>query len=1309
MGGPQKDEDRFLEERMFERSPSIDLGDLIEEAQEAISSSSVTVDNEETTKKQDDDDAIGEVFNPFESDEGIGPGRVMADGSVPIAPESDLVSDIATRGEVRLSWGLMAAMISVYSAISILVGTVVPDPLYAFLGLLGLAIFGFVLGERWVPRPVMHQLGIVWLIIAMKILYGLAIELHSWSLFGIFPMSDSSLGIALLLLVGLNIAVAYRYNEDAIAAQAVLVLLAISSTVGSLGGELGVAGMILGATVLFHLLALHRKSGNLASLGIASSNLWIGMHALTPGFDLGTLRVLPLDTPMVLFLLLILTNSINAAMASSFSRSENWFSSGLNAVGLGKPGLWSVSVGLGMVGSLMAIAANREDPSYALAMVTGLLTVFSGSYLTVRGVNPRKILGFNGIGLISLLFILILLDSSRFNLGSQLDAYALFTFGSALIAGWLLIANQENVSDRVLWTGAVGVVILLTVLLPAKSVESGGDGGLLLALCISILMGGSTYLAVRRKSPSLVGIVSLLPWTWVIVVKVFSSSFEALVVTNDIAMNSPIVLEGPSIVMLLSFSSILQLIVNLDSPDGGINLANRFLGVQEVSARLRDSGLLKVWNLGFVLGVIAILFISQSPELTGTYLLLLVGIFLGIHIGSEFAGRHQGNPRFLLVTSGVMMYALMWRHGMMEYFLPILTILTLTLGFGRRGKGGEDGIHIVNMSIVTFAILIWGSTSSRPPIIPLNGPIELPAEFTVWIVLACVIATIGIYIPRISKLENILRPAISALILLVATIVSLLIASESGLPILVAGALFVVASVMIAINGEIRSELKQVARRDEQLALLLQGQALVTNLHISFNSEDETTQSTDRLLSFPTQEKAEMAKSLNSVERSAIASSVSNPGMKMINPRLMELQEKQRKRSKTTDTSGELDLYVGDIHHRPIVILSFIAVMLLGGIGTSLFASQFTAIALVLIGTQSMILISISRSRAQVHNLTLPDFMGVETPIALTMAGLSVIAGLGSNGVGTSLMIQTPLLIAGAMNFLLAVMSLYGRKDIAKRLPSILELFVVTMLIARVLGIPLNSTPMLLQVNPFSDGGSLVGWVLVWIVLEFLLLSSAIIWDWIESRRRSLGLQDHRSAGGRATWATMITLLSFGPAGIVASTFGIRRGIQWTQPAAVTGTLLSLAAAMFAFTAWIDTFSEYYYWIILVIGIVCLIGLFWSNGETNRIWTSTFTINSHLLLILAIVISPFPPVVLLATLLLLSTCTWVVGILQLRKGMRLWGASDLIFAGMLGILTMGSELLEPTTAFIALVALAIELGIVVWLAQKHQEAMITSE
>ena len=136
---------------------------------------------------------------------------------------------------------------------------------------------------------------------------------------------DLLLGIVLLLLVVVNILVAYRHDHDAIAAQSTLVLLAIGSTAGTEFGELGVAVMILIATVILHGIAINRGSGNLASLGIASSNLWIGMHAITPQFSAGPLQVLPIENPLLLFLLLMVVTSMNAYMATVFSKNENWF------------------------------------------------------------------------------------------------------------------------------------------------------------------------------------------------------------------------------------------------------------------------------------------------------------------------------------------------------------------------------------------------------------------------------------------------------------------------------------------------------------------------------------------------------------------------------------------------------------------------------------------------------------------------------------------------------------------------------------------------------------------------------------------------------------------------------------------------------------------------------------------------------------------------------------------------------------------------------------------------------------------------
>ena len=73
----------------------------------------------------------------------------------------------------------MVSMITVYSIIGLILGTTF-DPIIALVGLLVLATLGFWLGGKWIPQKEMQILGVTWGIISMKLLYGLALDLHHW-------------------------------------------------------------------------------------------------------------------------------------------------------------------------------------------------------------------------------------------------------------------------------------------------------------------------------------------------------------------------------------------------------------------------------------------------------------------------------------------------------------------------------------------------------------------------------------------------------------------------------------------------------------------------------------------------------------------------------------------------------------------------------------------------------------------------------------------------------------------------------------------------------------------------------------------------------------------------------------------------------------------------------------------------------------------------------------------------------------------------------------------------------------------------
>ena len=325
---PASEDDDVLRERSFKRPKGLNVDSFM------VASTGDEETAEDVNRASDDetasptDAAVGEVRELFQ----LGPSTSESVDSDPLTSSA----------EQTIGRGLAVSMVVVWTAIGALVGTVLP-PLLGGLGLLLMAGVGLYLGERWIQRESMHLLGITWVIISMKLLYGLALDAWRWGWLDDFGRPESQvLGVLMLALVGVNVGLAFRHDEDAVAAQSALVLFAIGSSAGAVYGETGIAVLIVLAMALMHGLALVRSSGNLASLGISMSYLWVGVHALSNDWSVLSLTLLPIENDLTLFLLLSVVTAANASMAAAFVHHENWLSQAVNAIGLGKPGLLSL-------------------------------------------------------------------------------------------------------------------------------------------------------------------------------------------------------------------------------------------------------------------------------------------------------------------------------------------------------------------------------------------------------------------------------------------------------------------------------------------------------------------------------------------------------------------------------------------------------------------------------------------------------------------------------------------------------------------------------------------------------------------------------------------------------------------------------------------------------------------------------------------------------------------------------------------------------------------------------------------------------
>ncbi|HII38237.1 MAG TPA: hypothetical protein HA354_07030 [Candidatus Poseidoniaceae archaeon] len=564
----------------------------------------------------------------------------------------------------------------------------------------------------------------------------------------------------------------------------------------------------------------------------------------------------------------------------------------------------------------------------------------------------------------------------------------------------------------------------------------------------------------------------------------------------------------------------------------------------------------------------------------------------------------------------------------------------------------------------------------------LDGGSFLPDEtVNLYCLTVITLVALTLYLRRAAMVEKLLPPAIAAVGLLSVMAITAQI-KDSALVLLATLLMFIGSGAYLAIQGEFRSEMRSVARKEDRLLRIEEKQA--------------------RLQKFVDAQ----------VTGKSVAATIGNQQnnksrLKMIDIEMLDLVEKQRKRAKRTGTGGEYDLELGDIHHRPVIVIAFLTTTILASIYLS-FTTSLSYLILAFCVVISILFIALARIRANDIGLRLPDVAGIELPIAISMLGLVLVhlAGRVSDSVvGLDDAKHLAVLTGGLC--ILASVGLVGRNDLGLRIPNAVEGVVYLLVIDRVIALIIGGeVPVMYRVDPFS--GSIIDWTLPLIFVEIVLLSSVIAYDWVEKQRLVRGLEDHRGAIGRAAWVVLAGVTSIGFAGLLAIVLVFRRGWNWTQPAVVLTSWLMLPVALSGVMYWcmepIGLSSLGLHIFATTAGIVSIGFVIWSVASDSGVWLASGLWAVHILLLPAGF--GWENLAVVAVLLIVCSATsWVSGILVMRKSWRVFGALDMILAWVVAMimLSIGTGI-EAMLAI--LIASSVLLGIVTYLNQTYEKRII---
>ena len=182
----------------------------------------------------------------------------------------------------------------------------------------------------------------------------------------------------------------------------------------------------------------------------------------------------------------------------------------------------------------------------------------------------------------------------------------------------------------------------------------------------------------------------------------------------------------------------------------------------------------------------------------------------------------------------------------------------------------------------------------------------------------------------------------------------------------------------------------------------------------------------------------------------------------------------------------------------------------------------------------------------------------------------------------------------------------------------------------------------------------------------------------------------------------MAITISFGIAGVLASIFAMKNAIKWVQPAVPVGLSLFIPISWNAIGQWIELVNETTGLFMVFIGAVGLFSAIYCVMRDNQVWISSGLWVGHLLIPSgAFGHYEHTTVLMMVLMIAVSTTSWLIGVVTLRRGWRVFGAIDLILAWIVaGILMLSGA--TSLMLLVMLMATAVLLGLVTWLGQKYE-------